>query len=107
MEIHASLASLSILLQYTALVGPRTAGLETDRFLADGTIDSAYEYVDRGFQPKLTAHYRLAADGTLLATDIAGVNGSRTPLDEHFAVTDGRGRWRSPFESGEGAAGSF
>src|SRR5262249_55070463 len=82
-------------LEYTVLMAQRTAGSEVDKFLPDGSIESAYEYNDRGRGPKVTVRYRRAPDGALLVTDVTGTDYLKARVDEHFAVKGERATWQS------------
>src|SRR5262249_52280412 len=94
-------------LEYTVLMAQRTAGSEVDKFLPDGSIESAYGYNDRGRGPKVTVRYRRSSDGALLATDVTGTDYLKARVDEHFAVKGDRASWQSLTEYGEAAAGAF
>ena len=59
-------------LRYTISMNGRLAGSEVDTYYADGRVDSAYEYNDRGRGPKISAHYVLSADGSPSRMDATG-----------------------------------
>jgi hypothetical protein len=72
-------------LRYAIVSNGATAGSEVDSYTADRQVDT-YEFNDRGRGPKISAHYVLAPDGTVLRADLTGVDYLKAPVDEHFAV---------------------
>jgi hypothetical protein len=100
-------ASAQQTLRYSIVSNSRNAGSEVDSFRADGHIDSTFEFNDRGRGPKIEAHYIVAADGTPLRTDITGNDYLKAPVDEHFSVEAGSGRWKSTSENGQAPAPGF
>jgi hypothetical protein len=78
-------------LRYAIVSNGATAGSEFDSYTAGGHVDSTYEFNDRGRGPKISAHYVLAPDGTLLRADLTGVDYLKAPVDELFAVDDRKG----------------
>src|SRR5262249_20455181 len=94
-------------LRYSIISNSTKAGSEVDTFGANGRVDSAFEFNDRGRGPKLAAHYVLGADGVPTRTDITGNDYLKAPVDEHFAVENGKAHWKSTSEDGSGAAGGF
>jgi hypothetical protein len=94
-------------LRYTVSTNGKTAGSEVDTYGPDGHIDSTFEFNDRGRGPKIEAHYIIGADGLPVRTDVTGNDYLKAPVDEHFAVESGVGRWKSTSEDGHGAAPAF
>jgi imidazolonepropionase-like amidohydrolase len=94
-------------LRYTIVSNGKTTGGEVDSYGADGHIDSTFEFTDRGRGPKIAAHYIVAADGSPIRTDITGNDYLKAPVDEHFSIEGGVGRWKSTSENGQGAAPGF
>ncbi|MCU1302583.1 MAG: amidohydrolase family protein [Candidatus Sulfotelmatobacter sp.] len=94
-------------LRYSIVSNSRNAGTEVDNYSADGHIDSTFEFNDRGRGPKIEAHYVIAADGAPARTDVTGNDYLKAPVDEHFSVEAGVGRWKSISESGKGPTPSF
>src|SRR5204863_3861309 len=94
-------------LRYAIVSNGKTAGSEVDSYTAHGHVDSTYEFNDRGRGPKISAHYVLAPDGTLLRADLTGVDYLKAPVDEHFAVEDGKAHWASTSEHGEASTSGF
>jgi hypothetical protein len=101
--VHAGAQTL----RYSIVSNNRNAGSEVDAFHADGHIDSAFEFNDRGRGPKIEAHYIVAADGTPLRTDITGNDYLKAPVDEHFSIEAGSGHWKSTSENGQAPAPGF
>jgi imidazolonepropionase-like amidohydrolase len=94
-------------LRYTILSNNKTAGNEVDTFSSDRRIDSTFEFNDRGRGPKIAAHYVIGANGLPVRTDVTGNDYLKAPVDEHFAVEQGRSHWKSTSEEGSGAADGF
>jgi imidazolonepropionase-like amidohydrolase len=94
-------------LRYSIVSNNRTAGSEVDTYRADGHIDSTFEFNDRGRGPKIEAHYIVAGDGAPLRTDLTGNDYLKAPVDEHFSVDAGVGRWKSTSENGQAPAPGF
>jgi imidazolonepropionase-like amidohydrolase len=94
-------------LRYTFVSNGKTQGSEVDVYSSDSHIDSTFEFNDRGRGPKIAAHYIVGADGTPLRTDITGNDYLKAPVDEHFAVEGGIGRWKSTSENGHAPAAGF
>lgn len=94
-------------LRYAIVSNGATAGNEVDTYGAGGRIDSTFEFNDRGRGPKIAAHYVIGADGMPARTDITGNDYLKAPVDEHFAVENGRAKWKSTSEDGSGAGGGF
>lgn len=85
----------------------KVAGSEVDTYGADGRIDSAFEFNDRGRGPKVSAHYLLGSDGLPQRADITGNDYLKAPVDEHFAIESGVARWRSTSENGQTSTPGF
>ena len=100
-------AAAQITLRYTIQSNDKTAGSEVDTFTSDGRLDSTFEFNDRGRGPKITAHYVIGANGLPTRTDITGNDYLKAPVDEHFAVENGRAHWKSTSEDASAAEGGF
>lgn len=94
-------------LRYTVVSNGKTQGNEVDTYSDDGRIESTFEFNDRGRGPKISAHYVVSAGSMPLRTDITGNDYLKAPVDEHFAVENGRAHWKSTSEDGSGAEGGF
>jgi len=94
-------------LRYSIISNSRVAGSEVDTYSADGHVESAFEFNDRGRGPKITAHYIFGADSLPVREDVTGVDYLKAPVDEHFSVEGGVARWKSSAENGEHPAGAF
>jgi imidazolonepropionase-like amidohydrolase len=97
----------AITLRYTILSNAKVAGSEVDTYRADGRIDSAFEFNDRGRGPKVSAQYELGSDGLPLQTDITGNDYLKAPVDEHFAIENGVAHWKSTSENGQTSSTGF
>ncbi len=105
--LWAGPASSPLTLRYSIVSNNTKAGSEVDTYTADGHVDSAYEFNDRGRGPKISARYVLGADGTLTRADITGVDYLKAPVDEHFAVEGGQAHWKSTSEDGHSVPPGF
>ncbi len=94
-------------LRYTILSNAKVAGNEVDTYSADGSIDSAFEFNDRGRGPKVSAHYLLGNDGLPQRTDITGNDYLKAPVDEHFSIDNGVAHWKSTSENGRTSSPGF
>ena len=94
-------------LTYSILANGRTAGTEIDTYGANGSIDSEFEFNDRGRGPKTRAHYEFDPRGLPARVDVTGVNYRKAPVDEHLVTNGSRLAWHSRNEHGEGPAGAF
>lgn len=94
-------------LRYVILSAGHSAGSEVDAFGPGGQIDSAFEFNDRGRGPKIAAHYVLGSDGSPSRVDITGNDYLKAPVDEHFAMENGRAHWKSTSEDASANAGGF
>jgi len=94
-------------LRYSLVLNGARAGTEVDTFAEGGRLESVYAFNDRGRGPQVTARYLLDGDGLPLRCDLTGNDYLKAPVDEHFAVAQGRARWRSRTEHGEAPAGAF
>src|SRR4029077_21277860 len=94
-------------LRYSIVSNSKTQGSEVDTFGADGRMDSTFEFNDRGRGPKTAAHYVIGKDGLPMRTDITGNDYLKAPVDEHFALENGRAHWKSTSEDSSAAVGGF
>ncbi len=100
-------ASAQETLRYSVLSSGTIAGNEVDKYSPDGRIDSAFEFNDRGRGPKIAAKYVIGTNGFPLRTDITGNDYLKAPVDEHFAVEQGRAHWKSTSEDGSSVTEGF
>jgi imidazolonepropionase-like amidohydrolase len=94
-------------LRYSVISNNTKAGSEVDTYSADGHIESAYEFNDRGRGPKITARYILSADGTISRADLTGTDYLKAPVDEHFSIENGRAHWKSTSEDNHASTSGF
>jgi imidazolonepropionase-like amidohydrolase len=100
-------AAAQEILRYTIVSNGKTQGSEVDTYSVDGRIDSTFEFNDRGRGPKIAARYVINGDSVPLRTDITGNDYLKAPVDEHFAVENGRSHWKSTSEDGSATAEGF
>jgi hypothetical protein len=87
--------------EYSVVVADRVAGKETHTRAANGAIEVAYSYNDRGRGPDVTGRYIFDSDGIPTAIELKGVDYNKSAVDEHFSFNDGLARWKSTTENGE------
>ncbi|HXN97990.1 MAG TPA: amidohydrolase family protein [Candidatus Acidoferrales bacterium] len=106
-SVWAGASAVPQTLRYTIQSNSATSGSEVDTYSADGRVDSAFEFNDRGRGPKIVAHYVIGADGLPLRVNVTGVDYLKAPVDEHFAVESGIARWKSTSENGQSSTSGF
>jgi imidazolonepropionase-like amidohydrolase len=90
----------SITLKYTFTSNGTQSGTEVDTYNPDNTIDSTYEYNDRGRGPKISGHYAIAPNGWPSRIDLTGVDYLKAPVNEHFLTDAQSAHWKSTSEDG-------
>ncbi|HWK51755.1 MAG TPA: hypothetical protein VNR40_17805, partial [Steroidobacter sp.] len=68
---------------------------------------TTFKFDDRGRGPELDIVSRHDERGTLLDYRLTGLNYAKRPLQETFAVADGKARWTSHADSGEAEANGY
>jgi len=94
-------------LQFTNLSNGSIVGGETDVIYANGKVDFAYQYNDRGRGPKVKGEYQFDKNGLPTRVELKGVDYFKAPVDEHFSTYRGQAQWHSTSEKGKGAATGF
>lgn len=95
------------ILRYSIVASGRAAGNETDSYGANASLDSEFEFNDRGRGPAIKAHYEFGADGLPTRIEVSGVNYLKAPVDEHLSTANGRTLWRGSTEHGESQSRGF
>ncbi len=93
-------------LRYTFISKGKPSGSEVDTFTGN-TIESHFEFNDRGRGPKIVARYTINPAGLPIATDITGNDYLKAPVDEHFSTANGASHWKSTSEDGQSTAIGF
>ena len=57
------------------------------------------EYNDRGRGPSTLSHLRTDEKGNIIAEENVGVDYYKSPVDEHYAVYNGKAHWKNRFEN--------
>jgi imidazolonepropionase-like amidohydrolase len=78
------------------LVKDMVAGAQTVRSEGRDTIVD-YSYVDRRPRDKIHARWRLDASGIPQEYSAHGQDGAGAPIEEHFAIQNGRANWNNRF----------
>ena len=94
-------------LEYVTLSAGHRSGSQVDRYGANGTLDSEFEFNDRGRGPKIKSHYEFGADGLPVRIDVSGVNYLKAKVDEHFLADATGGSWHSELEHGTAPGKAF
>jgi hypothetical protein len=94
-------------LRYTITSNGKVAGNEVDTYGPGVRVDSTFEFNDRGRGPKISAHYVISSGSLPLRADITGNDYLKAPVDEHFAVENGRTSWKSTSEDGSATVDGF
>ncbi|HEX8254266.1 MAG TPA: amidohydrolase family protein [Thermoanaerobaculia bacterium] len=93
-------------LRYAVLMSTNKAGSQVVTRRGDEiTVD--YEYNDRGRGPKTHTVMRLDARGVPVSLALTGNDYFKTPVEERFAVANGRATWKNTAETGEAASNGF
>ena len=87
--------------RYTVLIMSKVAGVQTSRVLPDGARELTFEFNDRGRGPKLTSRIKLDDASIPVFLQTQGVDYLKAPVDETFAIDNGRARWKSTAEKGD------
>lgn len=108
--MHRKLALLLLLLapsgasaasiERAVLILGNDAGKETVNNSGDGT-NAEYSYTDRGRGDKITAQWKVDANGLLTDYRASGNDYMKAPVDETFSRVDGVSRWKNRSEQGE------
>lgn len=107
---------------FAACIAPAFAAARTDTILIQGiaagtqTVDAAvgsrvhaeYSYNDRGRGDHVVADWTLDDAGRPVTYEGRGNDYMKAPVEEHFAIVDGKASWRNRTEHGSApAAGAF
>ncbi len=87
-------------LEFSVLTLGKVSGSETLRF-DQTSAQSRYQFNDRGRGPEIDAQWQLDANGHWQSLKISGKGYFKAPLQETFAVKDGKAQWRNQSEQGE------
>jgi len=75
----------------------------------DGAIHEFFQFNDRGRGPKIYTTYKLDKDGLIASEQSTGVDYMKSPVEEHFALTNGTAVWKNQAEDEQqpNAVGKF
>ena len=79
------------------------AGTQTVEPQPDGSTRAEYSYNDRGRGDHIIATWKVNAAGVPTEYEGNGNDYMKAPLEEHFAIKDGKARWKNRSEQGEQA----
>ncbi len=86
--------------RYAVLIEGRPSGTQVTTRHAGGAIDVTMSYKDNGRGPDIKEHYQLAPDGSLASFEVKGTSTFGGPINESYALRDGRAQWRSEADRG-------
>jgi imidazolonepropionase-like amidohydrolase len=89
---------------FTVLMGKGPSGTMEVKQDPDGGRRTEYGYNDRGRGPETVTVERLDARGLPVSLTIKGVDYLKAPVDEHFALENGKATWESGADEGSGVA---
>jgi cytosine/adenosine deaminase-related metal-dependent hydrolase len=84
--------------RYTVLMMGNKAGYETSTPNPTGSYRLYYEFNDRGRGPRITEDIVLDSNQIPLATNNTGIDYYKTPVEEHYSVTEGKVAWKNRAE---------
>ena len=79
------------------------AGTQTVQTESSGAARAEYSYNDRGRGDHITATWKVNAAGVPIEYEGRGNDYMKAPVEEHFAVKDGKAQWKNRSEQGEQA----
>jgi cytosine/adenosine deaminase-related metal-dependent hydrolase len=85
------------------LIQGNKAGTQTVGTEADGSARVEYSYNDRGRGDHIVATWKLDAAGIPIEYSGSGNDYMKAPVEEHFALKDGKASWKNRTEHGEQA----
>ncbi len=85
------------------LIQGNAAGTQTIETLAGNATRAEYSYNDRGRGEHISATWTLDAAGIPIAYEGRGNDYMKAPVEEHFALKDGKATWKNRTEHGEQA----
>jgi len=86
--------------RYSILIQGRPSGSQVTTVRADGRVDVDMSFRDNGRGPDIRENAKVAPDGTVIAVNVTGQSTFGAPIDEHFALKEGRAQWRSLADHG-------
>jgi imidazolonepropionase-like amidohydrolase len=87
----------------TVLLQTNKAGTQRVKINPAGATQAEYSYNDRGRGEHITATWKLDAGGIPTEYDGRGNDYMKAPIEERFAIKDGKATWKNRGESGEKA----
>jgi hypothetical protein len=83
------------------LIQGNLAGSQTVKEEAGGSVRVEYSYNDRGRGDNIVATWKLDGDGLLVEYEAKGNDYMKAPVEERFAITNGKASWKNRSEQGE------
>lgn len=77
------------------------AGEQSVETRGDGSVRAEYSYNDRGRGDHIVATWTLDANGLPLAYEGSGNDYMKAPIEERFALKDGKASWKNRSEQGD------
>ena len=88
-------------IRYTVIIAGNKSGFATSTPNPDGSLQSYFEYNDRGRGPKVTEHVVLDPSGIPTQIDNTGNDYDKAPVEEHFTLKNGSATWKNRAEQGQ------
>jgi cytosine/adenosine deaminase-related metal-dependent hydrolase len=87
--------------RYTVLIMGNRAGQQAVWTAPDGQVHIFFEFNDRGRGPQTTSILKLNTKGLPIEESVRGNDYLKSKVDETYALTSGKARWKSSVEDGE------
>jgi imidazolonepropionase-like amidohydrolase len=87
--------------RYTVLIMGNRAGQQAVWTAPDGQLHIFFEFNDRGRGPQTTSILKLNTKGLPIEESVRGNDYLKSKVDETYALTSGKARWKSSVEDGE------
>jgi len=100
-------ADTTVTVRYDWLTAGQVSGSQVLQIREDGSRVADFEFNDRGRGPRIHEETQIGDDGSMLSLQISGHSYMGAAVQETFRVEQGRARWESTLESGEGHPGEF
>jgi imidazolonepropionase-like amidohydrolase len=87
--------------RYVQILQGNKAGFQTTTVNPDGSLQVHFEFNDRGRGPNINSHIVVDKSGVPTAIENSGNDYLKAPVEEHFALAQGKAQWKNRSEQGE------